>query len=102
MQKIHGPTRDPNGEYKRRKNTDLEKLYNKPNIRKYMKAKRLEWAGHVWRADGSLSHNVLVENLNKKRPRDRPRQRCMDRMIMNRITMGMTRWRDLVEVCKKP
>lgn len=30
-----------NGEYKRRKNKELEMLFNKPNI-------ILEWASHVW------------------------------------------------------
>jgi hypothetical protein len=29
------------------------------NIGKYLKAKRLEWAGYVWRADGSLIRNVF-------------------------------------------
>lgn len=26
---------------------------NKPNVGKNLKTKRLEWAGHVWRADGN-------------------------------------------------
>lgn len=44
--------------------------YNKPNIGKYLKTKRLEWAGLVWRADGSLIHNVLVEKINRNQEGD--------------------------------
>lgn len=39
--KIYGPKRTLNGEYERRKNPNIEKLYNKPNIGKYLRAKRL-------------------------------------------------------------
>jgi len=40
--KIHGPTGNQNREYERRKNVDLENLYKKPNIGKYLKAKQLK------------------------------------------------------------
>lgn len=38
--------------YERRKNQEQQELYNRPNIISYIKSKRLEWFGHVWRADG--------------------------------------------------
>lgn len=46
--KTHGPMRDLNEEFKIKKNADLEKLYNKLNIGKYLKAKQHKWVGHVW------------------------------------------------------
>jgi len=33
--------------YKRRKNQELQELYNRQNIISYIKIKRLEWFGHV-------------------------------------------------------
>jgi len=47
LRKIHGPIRNQNWEYERRKNDELKRLYNKPNIGLFLKVKRLEWAGHV-------------------------------------------------------
>lgn len=35
-------------------NVDLEKLYNKPNIKNMLYAKRLEWVGHTRRVDGKI------------------------------------------------
>lgn len=42
---------------------------------KCIRYKRLEWIGHVWRADGDVLNNVLIENINKKRLLGRPRTR---------------------------
>lgn len=38
----------------------------------------MEWTDHVWRADKSIVKTVLVNNLNGKRPRGRPKQRWLD------------------------
>jgi len=70
---IHGPVRNQNGEYERRKNNELEKLYNEPNIELSLKARQLEWAGYVWRAGKSVMKNVLIQNPLKMRRRRRPR-----------------------------
>lgn len=77
------------------------------NTGKYLKAIRLEWSGHVRWADC----HVLVENLNKKGLKGRPRQRWMNRVMKDAkgvddtITMEMVRncdrWKDSVEACKR-
>ncbi|KAF0757073.1 putative transposon-derived protein F52C9.6 [Aphis craccivora] len=55
LRKIYGPARNElTRDYERRKNTNLESLYNKPTIKCFLKAKPLEWAGYVWRAEGSI------------------------------------------------
>lgn len=41
LRKIHGPTRNQNVKYEKRKNAEREKLYRKPNIGKYVIAKWL-------------------------------------------------------------
>ncbi|KAL4084416.1 hypothetical protein QTP88_028238 [Uroleucon formosanum] len=81
LRRIYDPIRNPdNGEYEHRKNTDIEKLFNKPNIQSFLISKRLEWAAHVWRAKQDLINKVLTNNPSEKRPRGRPRQRWMDRI----------------------
>lgn len=61
LRKIYRPViNESTGDFERRKNTNLESLYNKPNIKCYVKAKRLEWAGHTWRAEGNIIRMVLI------------------------------------------
>jgi len=67
--------------FERRKNDDLYELYGKPNIVSYLRTKRVEWFGHVWKAESDILKNVLTETIHKKRPLGRPR----------------TRWKDAVE-----
>jgi len=98
LRKIYGPVRNQIGEYERRKNDELGRLYNKPNICLFLKAKRLEWAGHVWRAGESVIRNVLTRNPTKKRPRGRPRQRCLDRIKKDiSETDESKRWEDVMD-----
>lgn len=107
MRKIYGSTRNElNGDYERRKNTNLDTLYNKPTIKCFLKAKRLKWAGHVWRAEGSIIQKVPINNPTCKRRRGGPRQRWRDRVNADiRMVDGAAsfetaidrdRWRGLV------
>lgn len=48
--------------YENRKYTKLEQLYNKPSIQNILYAKRLEWAGHMWRANAKIIKNVEIRN----------------------------------------
>lgn len=53
LRKIYWPVFNPNtGIYERRKNADLSRLCNVPNLQDFLRLKRLEWAGHVWRVEG--------------------------------------------------
>jgi len=76
LRKIYGPVYNPDTQvWERRSNEQIQQLYGKGNIVQFIKDTRLEWAGHVWRADNSIVKKVLVNNLNRKRPRDRLKQR---------------------------
>jgi len=85
-------------------------LYKKQNILRYVRCKRLEWLGHVWRAEGDLLKNVLLEKINKKRPLGRPRTRWKDtvkkdmRLIDENATLDWTldgkKWRCLLVVAQ--
>jgi len=39
------------------------------------RSKRLEWFGHVWRADGQVVKEVVVNKINGKQTLGRPRTR---------------------------
>jgi hypothetical protein len=52
LKNIYGPKFNAESQtYERRKNQELQELYNRPNIILYIKSKLLEWFGHVWRAN---------------------------------------------------
>lgn len=76
LRNIYGPVYNAELQaYERRNNQELQELYNRLNIVSYIKSKRLEWFGHVWRADGQVMKEVLVNKINKKRSLGRPRTR---------------------------
>lgn len=53
LRSIYGPVHNDNwGIYEKRHNKELYDLYEKPNILTFIRCKRLDWLGHVWRADG--------------------------------------------------
>lgn len=64
--------------WERRSNEQIQQLYGKGNIVQFIKGTRLEWAGHVWRADKNIAKKVFENNLSRKRPRGRPKQRWLD------------------------
>jgi len=110
LRKIYGPILNPeSGSCERRKNEDVESIFNKPNIQACLKAKRLESAGHVWRAKDKLIHKVLVNKPNGKRPRGRPRQRWLDRVNKDLESLSTSKikdaddrelWRNVVKATK--
>lgn len=81
----------------------MESLFNKC----FLKAKRLEWAGHVY---GGTLRNVLINKLTGKRPRGKPRQwwrdrvnediRMVDGTAKLEIAIDRNKWRNLVEAAK--
>jgi hypothetical protein len=79
LRKIFGPVKDMfSGEWRIRKNDELETLFHKPSILETIKNRRLIWAGHAWRSQNPLIRMVLEENPNGKRPLGRPRRRWED------------------------
>jgi hypothetical protein len=73
---------------------DVQQLHGKGSIIIFVKGARLEWADHGWRGDSIIIKMVLVNKLNKKRPRGRPKQRWLD-IIQKRYAGSETRleWR---------
>jgi hypothetical protein len=40
--------------YGRKSNKEVQQLYGKGNIIQFVKGAKLEWAGHVWKANNSI------------------------------------------------
>jgi len=79
LRDIFGPSYDVELQtYERRQNQDLQKLHNRSNIISYIRSKRLEWFGYVWRADEQVVKEVMVSKINRKRPLRRPMTQWMD------------------------
>jgi len=98
-----------NEEYRRRINREVQQIYQKPSINAYLMSKRIEWAGHVWRSNGTIK-KALEGKIDGKMPRGRPRQRWVDRVNddLNKCAQGATvtdsmdkdRWRNVVQAAK--
>lgn len=77
--KIYGPVYNNSKSFERITNENLQQLYNKPSLHQFL-VRRLEWAEHIWRVEGSLIMKVMENRLTRKRPRGRTRKRWFDTM----------------------
>ncbi|VVC42204.1 Hypothetical protein CINCED_3A014479 [Cinara cedri] len=48
--------------FERETNENLRQLFNKPSLRHFLVRKRLKWAGHVWRAKGTIIIKKVTES----------------------------------------
>lgn len=67
-----------NGEYERRKSEDLEMLFNKLNIRLFLKAKRIEWPARSRLASCQKSY---IERLNQISPNTATKRNTWPEMV---------------------
>jgi len=63
------------------KNRELKELYQYPSIVEDITVRRLTWAGHAWRKEGSLQRTVQENAPHGKRPLGRPRSRWKNGVI---------------------
>jgi hypothetical protein len=95
LRKIYGPCLDePTGEWRIRKNKDLQDLYKKPSIKDDITKRRLNWVGYSWRKTGSLIKLVQENVPQGKRPLGRPRLRWEDgiKEDIEKVRPGMVGW----------
>jgi hypothetical protein len=56
-----------NGQWRRRYNFELYKLYDEPDLTKYIRINRLHWAGHVMRmSDDQITCQARRKKRNRK------------------------------------
>jgi len=63
------------GEWRIRKNEEIKQLYQMNDIIRETKKRRLQWAGHAWRKEGTLIRMVQCGTPQGKRSLGRPRLR---------------------------
>jgi len=90
LRRIFGTKKNiENNEYERRVNAELREMFNEIDIVGVLKSLRLSWAGHIWRAEGSLikiRHNVETRSNKTKTAVERQRKRRSE-------TLRNQRWR---------
>ncbi|KAL4088534.1 hypothetical protein QTP88_023628 [Uroleucon formosanum] len=99
LRRIFGPCKDDQtGEWRKRHNQELQNLFQRPDITKEISVRRLRWAGHAWRKQGSIIRIVIENNPAGKRPLGRPRLRWEDCVIKDVGRIGANlQWREEAE-----
>jgi hypothetical protein len=97
LRKVYGPERDTSG-WRIRTNKELQDKYRSADIVTSIKARRLEWAGHVVRMDDErMVKSVFLGNPGGRRKPGRPRLRWLDCVEDDLKTLGVRRWRKRAE-----
>ncbi|KAJ4440160.1 hypothetical protein ANN_08298 [Periplaneta americana] len=93
LRKIYGPKYE-NGHWRIRYNTELKTQYKSPDIVAEIKARRLEWLGHVIRMnDQRIPKKILNTKPEGRRNIGRQKLRWLDRVEEDLRTLGVRRWR---------
>lgn len=98
LRKIYGPKFE-NGCWRIRYNTELKIQYNSPDIVAEIKARRLEWLGHIIRMDDSrIPKKILNSKPEGKRNVGRQKLRWLDGVEEDLRTLGVRRWRQKAQL----
>jgi hypothetical protein len=67
LRKIYGPVfNNAERKWEIRTNTQLYQLYKREDVVQFTRGTRVEWAGHVWRTDGSVLKGALTYMIRGK------------------------------------
>ena len=101
IRKIYGAKYE-NGEWKSRKNRELEEMSKGENIVKWIKGQRISWLGHLERMEEDrMSKNIFTQELEGTRRRGRSRKRWKEEAERVLQVLGVRRGRELVADRKK-
>ena len=64
LRKIFEPTKEDNGNWRIKRNIELDELIKHRNIINYVKAQRLSWFGHINR----MAETSIVKKIYKWKP----------------------------------
>jgi hypothetical protein len=95
LRRILGPVYEGDLGWKLRHNKDLYELLDGPDVVKFIKFKRLQWADHIVRMDNSrIPKKVLDGEFHGRRPVGRPRLRWEDSIRRDSLLLLNVRgWR---------
>jgi hypothetical protein len=84
------------GQWRRRYNFELYKLYDEPDLVKYIKVNRLKWAGYVMRMDNNrITKRMFNTRPEGKRGTGRPKLRWGDSVDHDVRILGERNWSNL-------
>jgi len=91
FRRIYGPKYE-NGEWKSRKNRELEEMSKGENIVKWIKGQRISWLGHLQRMEEDrMPKNIFTQELEWTRRRGRPRKRWKEEVERDLQVLGLRR-----------
>ena len=101
FRRTYGPKYE-NGEWKSRKNRELEEMSKGEKIVKWIKGQRISWLGHLERIkEDRMPKKIFIQELEGTRRRGRPRKRWKEEVERDVQVLGVIKWRDLVTDRKK-
>ena len=101
FRRIYGPKYE-NGEWKSRKNRELEEMSKGEIIVIWIKEQRISWLGHLERMEEDrMPKKIFTQELEGTRRRERPRKRWKEEAERDLQVLGVRRWRELVANRKK-
>ena len=88
-------TKYENGEWKSRRNRELEEMSKGENIVKWMKGQRISWLGHLEGVEEyKMSKKIFTQELEGTRRRGRPRKGWKEEVERDLQVLGVRRWRE--------
>jgi hypothetical protein len=84
------------GEWKSRRNRELEELSKGENIVKWIKGQRISWLGHLERMEEDRMHKKIFTQLEGTRRRGRRRKGWREEVERDLQVLGVRRWEELV------
>jgi hypothetical protein len=85
------------GEWKIRKNRELEVFNKGENIVKLIKGQRMGWLGHLERMEEDrVPKKIFTQELKGKRRRGRPRKRWREEVERDLQVLRVRRWKELM------
>jgi hypothetical protein len=98
LRKIYGPISE-NGNWRSRYNYELYQPYEDSEIIKVIKAGRLRWLGHLYRANETdPCRKVTVTKTEGRREKGRPPIRWLDSVEQDLRLLGIQGWRNKARV----
>jgi hypothetical protein len=96
FRRIYGPEYE-NGEWKSRKNRELEEMSNGENTVKWIKGQRISRLGHLERLEEDrMPKKIFTQELEGTRRREKPRKGWKEEVERDLQVLGVRRWRELV------
>jgi hypothetical protein len=78
IRKIYGPIKQEE-QWRIRNNEEIDEILKQEDIIRFIKARRVDWLGHVERMDANrITRKILYEKICTKIARDRPKLRWFD------------------------